>query len=167
MGKLTIQQLRNDERGQTLQDYVVGISIFVVVAFAALGFFPNVLASFQADAGGDVQAQSERIADQIATNASTSGSVNELDLSVVEEITEKNEAELRDRYVLAETSNVNVTVETLDGNEYVRRSGGDNLTTDSRYYGRSAATTARIVTVRPETSVVGCQPACRLVVRVW
>lgn len=166
MGQPVTERLVGDERGQTLQDYVVGVSIFVVIAFAALGFFPNVLTSFQSDTQEDAIAQSERVANQIITNASTTGTVNELDVEVVEDITQRNESQLRDRYVLGQTADINVTVESLDGDQYVGgETGATNLTTDEPYHGNSAGTTARVVTLSHDPP--NCRPGCRLVVRIW
>lgn len=153
-----------DDRGQTLQDYVVGISIFIVVVFMALAFFPNLLSGFQTGTVADHEAQADRVAREIVTNASTSGSINDLNATIIEEIVAMSEDDLRSRYGLHGSINLNITVESLDGGSYVT-DGTTTLAGEPGYFGDSAGTAARIVTLTDKA--YGCSPACRLVVRAW
>lgn len=158
------QTLSADERGQTLQDYVIGISIFIVVVFVALTFFPNLLEDFQSNSIGDHEAQADRVARQIVTNTAMPGTVNELDVTDLDSIMQENEDQLRGRYGLNGTVNLNITVESLNGDWYVNDSG-NALKSQPGYFDTTAGTSARIVTLSDDG--YDCSPACRLVVRAW
>lgn len=151
------------DRGQTLQDYVIGISIFVLVAFLALGFFPGLLQDFQSGSVGDHEAQADRIGRQIVTNNSIAGTDNRLNATAIEVMMDQSEDDLRQRFGVNDTVNLNITVESLDGDYYVNDTR--TLASQPNYYGRSAGTSARIVTLSDDG--YGCSPACRLVVRAW
>lgn len=153
------------DRGQTLQDYVVGISVFLVVVFLALGFFPDLLSGFQSETVGDHEAQADRVGRQLVSNASMNGTVNELDADVLDEIMGLDESSLRDRYGLDGAVNVNITLQSLDGRSFVTDAAGNPVTSTPRYFGDAAGSAARIVTV--SDSDYDCSPACRLVVRAW
>ncbi len=157
------ERLREDDRGQTLQDYVIGVSLFVLLAFVALGVFPQVLASFDQGTEGDARAQADRVARQIVTNTSVPGSPNELNATAVGTVTTRDEDELRERFALPSTANLNVTVETLSGGRYVVDASGRTLAGEPPQDGGAVVSSSRIVTLSDRS----CPTACRLVVRVW
>lgn len=55
------------QRGQTTIDYVIGISIFLVVVVFVFGFMPTIFAPFQADTGGST-VLADRSADRLAAD---------------------------------------------------------------------------------------------------
>lgn len=154
-----------DDRGQTLQDYVVGISVFAVIVVVALGFFPGLLEGFQTGTQGDHEAQADRVGRQIVSETVVSDGVNELNVTRLENVSGLDEDTLQKRYGIEETVNLNVTVETLDSEAYVRNSSGSTLNGRPPYDGSPSGSTARIVTLSGGS--YDCSPACRLVVRAW
>lgn len=158
------RSLAGDDRGQTLQDYLLGISVFIVVVFVALGFFPNFLDGLQTDSMGGQEAQADRIGREIVSEYAVNGTVNELDADRLETLKTKSEDDLREKFGLPDTTNINITVETLDSSGFINRSGA-TLNSEPQYYASQAGSSARIVTLSDPT--YDCTPACRLVVRVW
>lgn len=156
--------LADDDRGQTLQDYLLGISVFVVVVFVALGFFPNFLDGLQTDSMGGQEAQADRIGREIVSEYALNGTVNELDAARMESLSTKSEDDLREKFGLSNTTNINITVETLNSSAFVD-DGSNTLNSVPDYYDRQAGSAARIVTLSDPS--YDCSPACRLVVRVW
>lgn len=152
-----------DDRGQTLQDYVIGISIFVVVVFLALSFFPGLLNDFQSGSVGDHEAQADRISRQIVTNNTVPGTENQLNATAIEGMMDQSEDDLRQRFGVNDTVNLNITLESLNGDYYINDTR--TLTSEPNYYDTTAGTSARIVTLSDDG--YGCSPACRLVVRAW
>ncbi|MFA9501386.1 hypothetical protein ACERIM_01250 [Natrinema sp. H-ect1] len=152
------------ERGQTTQDFAVGIGIFLLaIAFVFL-FLPSVVTPFDSSVGGAETAQADRIADRIVNDTAT-GTGNEInfedsDYDDTENLTEQvglrassDEDLVYDR--------VNVTIERLNGSSDI----DTGLTAGDDYTGQPAASSARIVTLANHPDE--CRPACRLVVRVW
>lgn len=155
--------LAND-RGQTLQDYALGISLFLLTVFFVIGLIvPSLLAPFQTDAGGDNEAQADRVATALVQNASDSGRLNELNVSIVESVVGKSTDDLREQYHIPSTSWVNISLWTLNGSDIVTSTSGTDLMTAESPEGGESATSARIVTLSDQS----CDTACRLVVRVW
>ncbi|WP_254523233.1 DUF7287 family protein [Natrinema caseinilyticum] len=154
------------DRGQTTQDFAIGIGIFLLAIAFVFSFLPSVITPFDSGVDGAETAQADRIADLVVHNLSTStGTANQI-----------NETDFTARYSNPNLSaelglrasdsddvvydRVNVTVETFQGAavDTTTLSGGD------AYENESAASAARIVTLENSSK---CDPACRLVVRVW
>lgn len=156
--------LWSDERGQTLQDYVLGVSLFLLTVLIVVGtILPTVTAPFDQEVGGDKMSQADRVAETMVSNTSVGAGTNSLNATVAERIVGKDVSTLRERFGLPETSWINVTVVPLDGNGIHRSASGTVLASDARPTGSDAATSARIVTLSDDS----CATACRLVVRVW
>ena len=151
-------------RGQTLQDYALGIGVFLLILFFVLNtVVPSMLAPFETDAGGDVEAQAERVANTFVENATRSGQLNELDIGTVHELAGKDQSALQTRYRLPDTSQINITIETLNGSSIVESVAGTRLRAGATLPGTESATRSRIITLSDDA----CAPACRLVVRGW
>ncbi|MEF8784923.1 MAG: hypothetical protein V5A45_03240 [Haloarculaceae archaeon] len=157
--------LSTDSRSQTPQDYVIGIVVFIAVVVVVVGFLPMITAPYQSGVGGDDIAQSDRVAQQLVSNLSTPGEPNQLNRTQLEQVLALDSAQLSSRYGLAERTKVNITVMTLNGSDFVQTDGGKTLTSTTSYDRGSVASAARIVRLSTETH--NCEPACRLVVRVW
>ena len=149
------QRTRTD-RAQTLQDYAIGIGIFIIAFMFVLSLFPGLLTPFQSEAGGSERAQAEKVSTTILANLSEGSQQNELNETALSTLFDgsMSEAALLERYGLASTTNINITVETLNGTRNVYTSTND-------VGGSVVATSTRLVTIP------SCDPACRLVVRVW
>lgn len=148
-----VELIPSDDRGQTTQDYAVGIGLFLLAVVFVIAFIPSVLVGFDAVEATDRSAQAERIAATLVDSALVDG----------ERVTLDGERLDVDLAALADPTNaglspyrsVNVTVVTIDGEETVT-SGG------TEYAGQSAGVWTRIVRIDD-----GCADGCRLVVRVW
>lgn len=155
-----------NDRGQTLQDYVLGVSVFLLVVIGLLtAILPTVLAPFEDTVGGDKTAQADRIAEQLVGNNSVADNTNQLNATALEQVVSADQATLRNQFSLPRGSNVNVTISEMDGTSRIIGPSGDPLSSPRSPGQNPAATSARVVTLNDDSS--GCQPACRLVVRVW
>ncbi|ADD06691.1 uncharacterized protein Nmag_3139 [Natrialba magadii ATCC 43099] len=166
------------ERGQTTQDFVVGIGIFILAIAFVFSFLPSLITPFDSPAGGAETAQADRIADQVVANLSDGVQANEIiDDEFEERYVEANETELSKQIGLRANEdeeivydNVNISIERLNPQgEDGRYVNTDELAAGDTYDNQSAASAARIVTVVDEdgTPPEGCESACRLVVRTW
>lgn len=167
--------LQADDRGQTLQDFILGIGLFIVTVTFVLGLFPSFLSPFTTGAGGEERAQADRVAGAMVVNHSTDAGKTSLNITELNRVLEKSQPELRERYGLPETSSVNITVRELDGSRIVQY-GGSTMATAEQRRNQSSESSARVVTVDERTvdrsklpagtdSV--CKPGCRLIVKVW
>jgi len=152
------------DRGQTTQDFAVGIGIFLLAIAFVFSFLPTVMMPFDSSVSGAETAQADRIADRIVNNTST-GTPNELDEDGLEPY---NETTLTSELGLRSSGdtpidNVNVTVMNISNESTVGST--DNWTGGEAYANQSAASSARIVTIDDRDG--WCDPACRLIVRVW
>lgn len=149
--------LKRDDRAQTLQDFAIGIGVFLVAFVFVLSLFPGLLTPFQSTASGSERAQAQQVSTEILSNYSAGPQQNNLSAVRMNTLlSTSSEADLLDEFGLASSANINITVETLDGTANVFKS-----TNDVR--NRELATSTRLVTLADAR----CDPACRLVVRVW
>ena len=151
----------DSDRGQTTQDFAIGIGIFILAIAFVFAFVPTIITPF-ADAGGAQTAQSDRITATIVDNLSEENS-NHLDTSEfdsqygVESYELASDLGLRTNLDGETFDRVNVTITRLGSDGDVQHSGGDD------WDGEIGASTTRIVT----TTGGDCDPACKLIVRVW
>ncbi|USZ70725.1 DUF7287 family protein [Natronosalvus halobius] len=145
-----------DTRGQTTQDFAVGIGVFLLAVAFVFSFVPSLITPFSASTAPE-SAQADRIAGEIITKYS-SGEANELDLAALQDADPDGLAEmgLRDTGSVR-IDRINVTV--------VNATREPQFGVGNEYRGQSAGSATRIVTVSDPSH--DCDPACRLVVRVW
>lgn len=153
-----------DERGQTVQDFAVGIGIFILAVAFVFTFVPTIITPFT-DAGGAETAQADRIAATIVTNASD-GQPNGIDLDEFNSTYgTADSAALNETLGLRSSDGhafdrVNITIWELD--EYGDPNASPITSGGSAYDSQVGGSATRIV-----TSDDNCDPACRLIVRVW
>ncbi|MDQ2051373.1 hypothetical protein RBH26_12895 [Natronolimnohabitans sp. A-GB9] len=156
------------DRGQTTQDFAVGIGVFILAVAFVFSFLPTILTPFDSSVSGGETAQADRIADRVVDDLSAStDDPNEID---VEEFESYGDGDLATKVGLRSTDRVNVRLEPLDGtseeiDEYTSVDGSDD------YDGQSAASAARLVVLADDDGPDYCTDegfeTCRLVVRVW
>lgn len=168
----------DDERAQTVQDFAVGISIFLLVVGAVFLMFPSLFTPYEqaiADEGPDSQA--DRIGMLIADNVTgDADGANELTDDEIEYWFDKNDDELREAVGVSSSTQVNVTMTTMgtSSNQPIELNAtevdADEAAAGPEYRGRDASTAARIVTLGNCSALdpsTDCETAYRLVVRVW
>lgn len=143
-------------RGQTTQDFAVGIGIFLLTVAFVFAFVPTVLSPYDAGVGASESAQADRTATMLVGNHSADGTPNAIPSDELDAIDDLDEDELHDRAGLPFSSRVNVTVRNVSD-------GTLEASTGERYDEQGAATATRIV----RTDDDRCDPACRITVRVW
>ncbi|QCC55781.1 hypothetical protein DV706_02825 [Natronorubrum bangense] len=146
------------DRGQTTQDFAVGIGVFILAVAFVFTFLPTILTPFDSSVSGGQTAQADRIADRLVDNLSDSDtSPNTINGTAFDEA----DGELDKRVGLRTAGDqVSVQIEQLNESETVMSIGHE-------YNGQSAASSARIVTINEPPSGLGDEAAYRLVVRVW
>lgn len=166
------------DRGQTTQDFAVGIGIFLLAIAFVFSYMPSLLTPFSSSVDSGQTAQADRIAATIVDNLSEdSDRPNHLNASAFEEQygTADDGSDLAAALGLRVANGVaidkaNVTIEKLNQSEDRSDRRIDDLTGGDPYRDESAASAGRIVTLDTEGTSVdddACEPACRLVVRVW
>ena len=143
-----------DDRGQTAQDFAVGIGIFLLAVAFVFSYVPTALVPFTPDVGAAEDAQADRLAATVLE-----GLTDERMNHLTEPIESYADGELGVRTV----DSVNVTLQSLNGSTTYASAGDE-------YDGGASASASRIVTVDGEELDLEdgeCEPACRLVVRVW
>lgn len=168
--------LASDRRGQTVQDFAVGTSVFLLTVAFTFAFVPSIFTPFQSEVITGAGPQSDRVATNVTQDLSIEGRSNWLDGTETEEFfddgTSPTDAdELKNRFDLPFAAKINITVRPIDGGSPVDDPGGDPLTIGDTYRDRPAASVTRIVVVK---GVDECDPtmgadgkACQLTVRVW
>ncbi|WP_200840338.1 hypothetical protein [Natrialba sp. INN-245] len=165
-----------DERGQTTQDFVVGLGLFVLAVAFVFMTVPNFIATPTGSIDGGDLAQGDRVAATIVDDTETE-TPNELD---GRDILEYDSGDLHEDLGLRETSDndrfdrVNVTVRALnattdDGPLEADLPGamdGEQLAFGDEYNNQSAVQVNRIVTVRDIEEDYDGKPV-RLEVRMW
>jgi hypothetical protein len=152
-----------NQRGQTLYDFLLGVSILLVSIILVLSLFDPLFAPFTDPVSGADDEQVNRITDEIIeTNATVFGD-RALDIDD-DSFDEEYIDELKNRSGVPPFKNVNVTLTdqrgriiTVGGN---RVDGGEVRTS-----GDAASTTSRVVRFPPGEEV--CQDGCILNVEIW
>ncbi len=151
-----------DDRAQTLNDYVVGISVFLLTVSFVVAFLPSIFAPFTAPIDDATTARANRGAGHLVEVLSASDAPNVLNESRTATYFADNDEsdELRASLGFPTTTRVNVSItdpETGDaaavGTPAVTATAGDQLGN------RPTAASTRIVVVGDD--------AYRLTVRVW
>jgi len=168
----------DDERAQTVQDFAVGISIFLLVVGAVFLMFPTLFTPYEqaiADEGPDSQA--DRIGMLIADNVTGDETTNELTEEEVGYWFNQDPDGLRKAVGVSDSTQVNVTLTTIgtdrEGPIDLDDSGtvidADEAAVGPSPEGRDTSTAARVVTVDDDwiNDPADSDPAYRLVVRVW
>jgi len=183
MTKRDLTGLRGGDRGQTTQDFAVGISVFLLTVTFTFTFVPSTVTPFGSPVTDAIPAKSDRVASTVVDRYNVSDGSRTLDF---EKLTDQGSGDnaigsadaddtvsgndLRDLFGLRDTAQVNITIETRSG-EIVKADydpsgsdewamvGGDNYPDN-----QAAASTTRIIRIE---GVDGCKTGCLLVVRVW
>lgn len=144
-------------RGQTTQDFAVGVGVFLLTVAFVLAYVPTALPQPASDATASREAQADRIADEVVDNLSVAGTATRLDATRTGWFFEHNDdaATLRENFSLPAGTRANVTLRDLDGT----RVTNDDVHAGSEYRNQTAGSASRLVVYN------GTQ--YRLLVRVW
>lgn len=104
------------DRGQTQQDFVIGVSVFLLAVFFVFSFVPTTIAPTGAEVEGESYV-ADRVVGGVAENVTTTGEANRLDLNRTESFFRAHSAgsAVRANYSVSGTAQVNVSLETLQG----------------------------------------------------
>jgi hypothetical protein len=177
---------RGRDRGQTVQDFAIGASVFLLTIAFVFVFIPTLFTPFEDEVDPGLDSQVDRVASAIVDEGSIDGKPNRMTNSTAEAaiIATGSGADLQNAYGLPSTSQVNVTVTPIDPDEddtvvtiFVGTGTETELASGDVYEDRPAATASRIIVIEglPECDpAVDASPAdgvqgqaCRLTVRVW
>ena len=178
--------LRGRDRGQTTQDFAVGISVFLLTVTFTFAFVPSTVTPFGSPVTDAIPAKSDRVAATVVDTYAEDGSARTLNLT---ELTDSDLSDsdsdgvlngtspavvsgqdIRDMFGLRDTAQVNITIQTRGGDivqaEYDAGGPGlEPLVGGDDYPGnQAAASTTRVIRL---PGVDGCRTGCLLVVRVW
>lgn len=164
---MTRARLLADDRGQTAQDFAVGIGLFLLAVAFVFGFVPYVISPFDAGVGAAEASQADRAATTVVANLSDPERPNELDASATESYFDgPGSNDLRNRTGLPFTARINVTVTNVTSDTFASRDGSsDEWAAGGEYFERFGGVSSTRIVRTDEPGV--CEPVCRLVVRVW
>jgi len=150
------------DRGQTAQDFAIGVSVFLLAVLFVFAYLPSTLAS--SDAEIEQRAYTaDRLTASVFANVTAADGANRLNETRTRQFFTRHDddAALRANYSLPTTASANVTLETLQGVTVTLDEGGPPITAAAgdTYAGQVGATTTRIVWLDGTRY--------RLVVRVW
>ncbi|ELZ91409.1 hypothetical protein C440_13884 [Haloferax mucosum ATCC BAA-1512] len=148
-------------RGQTTQDFAVGVSVFLLTVAFLFAFLPSVLTPFEAGPTASESAQAGRVGTAVHTNITIDGYGNELDRDAAATFFGPTPTgdELRTRLSLPTSARLNVTVRNENDSIVALSESGIELRGGEQYAGQPAARATRLVRADAETY--------RLEVRVW
>lgn len=157
-------------RGQTLNDYLLGVILLVVTLAGTFAMVPGLFQPFQEPVDTQESAVAERVGDSLIENYSVAGSQNTLNFTQFDRALSPSNFQwvLNDTGVLDNRQLVNVTVgnATFAGSR-VRSpypAGG------STFYSNTSVSATVVRYVDFDGSAPGgvnCNPACKIIVRVW
>lgn len=159
---------RGSDRGQTTQDFAVGISVFLLTVGFTFGFLPTLLSPFGSPVGDDITAKSDRVAGTMIGDLTVDGEPRTLNATQLDAFISNNQTEeqLQEYFGLRASADVNVSVLSVSegGGRTVLQVNGNRMAAGDDYRSQTpAASTTRIILV----SGGRCDVQCVLVVRVW
>ncbi len=159
---------RGSDRGQTTQDFAVGISVFLLTVGFTFGFLPTLLSPFGSPVGDDITAKSDRVAGTMISDLTVDGEPRTLNATELDAFITANptEEDLQEYFGLRASADVNVTVMNVQegGGRTVLQVNGNRTVAGDEYRSQTpAASTTRVILV----SGSRCDVQCVLVVRVW
>ncbi len=152
-----IQSKQRGSRGQTTQDFAIGISLFLVAVTLVFGIVPTVLMPYDSTVTGSQAAQADRVATTILDTAAVEGTTNRIDPAALP-AAESDLATLQTETGVSSTTRINITLENVTTGTQAGYNAGVRVP-------ESVDTTTRTRIVR--TTDARCTPGCRLVVEVW
>ncbi|ACV48259.1 MULTISPECIES: DUF7287 family protein [Halomicrobium] len=182
--RLTVRKDKpTNDRGQTPQDFAVGVAVLLLTIIATFVFIQNsVVTTYDRPVSGDVQESADRVASYVVENYSVEDKDNILryDSSDGIEQSLNRDTDSLDRLRAGAgldvatdrriNLSINVTVvgsdALADGSRKPATGISGELTWGEAYKNQDgAASTARVVTLEDESTI--CSSNCLLVVRVW
>jgi hypothetical protein len=160
-----------DDRGQTTQDFAIGISLFLLTALFVFVFVPTIFTPFDPGVAPGSQQQADRIAATMVDEYSIEDRGNWLNSSFETVVGYGSGAgpfdasDLQQRYGTEDFRLINVTLRHANGTAISTVEGAG-----TGYDGQQAASVSRLVVV---PSIEECSPGgspgmvCKLTVRVW
>ena len=148
-----------DRRGQTAYDYLLGITLLLVVILVSLSFFPQIFNPFVDPVSTDQEKMADRAATELINSSRTMTGDQTLNLTALEAEVEDDSGieRLKKKAGIPEIRNIRVTVQNNVSSTEIE--AGDS---------RSSQPTATVVRqVRGTTGEYSCETGCQLVVRVW
>jgi hypothetical protein len=190
------ERLVGDYRGQTNQDYIIGITFLLVSVLFVFGYVPGLYSSYADPVDGTQFTQTDRAAEWLVDNYSVKGAENVLEYDATDpsagimSLSDETEFEAFRRNASINTTtdrrarpNVNIMIvnsSRLNAQQLSEPivADGNRLEFGDDYENQSAATSRRVVdlnmTDKPaeDRGVVAdaddyCTPSCWLIVRIW
>ncbi len=145
-------------RGQTQQDLVVGVSVFLLAVFFVFSFVPTTIAP----TGANTEAESyvaDRLGESVLENVTSTDEANRLNVTRTEQFfdSHRTRGSIGANYSVDSVRQVNVTLETLSGVTIAL--GGDLARAGDDYPGGVGVASTRVVRLGGDRY--------RLVIRVW
>lgn len=158
-----------ESRGQTPHDYLIGVSLLLITLFGVFALVPGMFQPFAqpVDAGQDAAA--ERIGERLVTHHAIEGSQNTIDGEVLQDTLTDDTAfqnTLAAAGVNTSLQFVNVTVSHPDGTRLDTSWSGYPPDSMAEYHVNTTTASSTVRVVDAE-GIGGCEPVCRIVVRVW
>lgn len=153
------------DRGQTPHDYLIGVSIMLVVLFGIFAFVPGIYEPFQEPVGTEEEAMADRLSQRLVDDHAVPGTSRTLDndaLNTTMQDSDEFDSFLERSGIPAATTQTNVTL-WVNQSRPVDVTG--DLDNESTYHVNqtSAATSIRVVRFSNDR----CESVCRLIVRIW
>jgi len=154
------------DRGQTLQDYLLGIVLVLLTIAGVFAFFPEVFVPFEEPVESEDRQMADQLSSEVIEANSTVGkrrTVNTTALNQTVQDADKLET-LLNRSGIPSWKQVNVTVRT--GDTLLVR--GESSDTGSVFRDDNSAPPATTIrTIQAQNRTHTCADSCQLVVRVW
>ncbi|MUV89221.1 hypothetical protein GJ629_04345 [Halapricum sp. CBA1109] len=155
-----------NDRGQTTQDYAVGISILLLTVVGVFIFVPTVFQVSETPVDRNEHTQAQELADSVIEEYRVGGTTNTLAYQRLSEVTGEQElpgALKDDAGVWLRNANVTIVEQRRVGDVY----DDPTFTAGSWVYDdEPTATVTRIVQFE-DGDRCGSDGTCRLIVRVW
>lgn len=162
--------MMSNGRGQTTQDFAVGVGVFLLTVAFVLAYVPTALPQPANDTSASREAQADRIADEMVDNLSLDSTGTRMKATPTDCFFEFNDdsSTLQENFSLPATVQANVTLQNLDGTrvDHDPLNGSASCLNDdfdvfaeSEYRNQSAGSASRLVVYNGTHY--------RLLVRVW
>jgi hypothetical protein len=149
------------ERGQTINDYVIGMTLLLLSITLVFGYFPGIFQPFEEEVSNEEEAMATNLAAELVENSTVTGTKQTVSFDSMNG-TLYSFVDAPQQAGIPDWVHWNVTVLDVDGN--VITHDGERLAKGTDWRGERAASTVRFVRAQDDND---CDDGCRIVVRVW
>lgn len=162
-GEQTGERKNRADRGQTINDYLLGMILLLLSIALVFGYFPGIFQPFETEVSNEEEAMATNLAAELVDNSTVGESQQTVNLTVLDQ-TMADFDEDSEPAGIPEWLQWNATVLDSEGEVIEHEHNNEKIQNGSVWRDDLAGSTVRFVSAVDNDD---CGEGCRILVRVW